>query len=157
MPGTAPVLEASGGEIPWRDAVAALLPGRFEWLPGPSLSLAATPPPPSGLYLCRVFATRAYVWPHSVGASSVLSSHPCGYALVRLTFPARLAPAPLPFAAFCPPTLLRAGPGGAPVPPAVRLSQCARVTGWLPCVYRHPQGGESEGATAVSDVPGWCP
>ena len=61
---------------------------------------------------------RGPTWPHSVGASSVLSSDPWGCALVRLAFPARLAPAPLPFAAFCAPMLLGAGPGGAPVPPA---------------------------------------
>ena len=39
------MLEAPGSEIPWRDAEAASLPGRCEWLPGPSLSLAAAPPP----------------------------------------------------------------------------------------------------------------
>lgn len=49
--GTAPLLEAPGSEIPWRDAEAASLPGRCERLPGPSLSLAAAPPPPSVLYL----------------------------------------------------------------------------------------------------------
>ena len=34
--GTAPALEASCGEIPWRDAEAASLPGHSEWLLGPS-------------------------------------------------------------------------------------------------------------------------
>ena len=59
--GTAPVLEAPGSEIPWRDAEAASLPGHCEWLPGPSLSLGAAPPPPWVPCLCRVFATGAYV------------------------------------------------------------------------------------------------
>ena len=59
--GTTPVLEASGDSIPWWDAEAASLLGRFEWLPGPSLSLEATPPPLSVLCLCCVFATWAYV------------------------------------------------------------------------------------------------
>lgn len=59
--GTTPVLEASGGEIPWHDWEADSLPGRFECLPGPSLSLAATPPPPLVLCICRVFATGTNV------------------------------------------------------------------------------------------------
>ena len=38
------------------------------------------------------------------------------------------------------------------MPPAVGSSECVRVTGWLPCLYRHPWAVGSEGAMAVPDV-----
>ena len=34
--GSAPALEVSCGQIPWRDAEAASLQGHSEWLPAPS-------------------------------------------------------------------------------------------------------------------------
>ena len=109
-------------------------------------------------YASATFMPRGPTWQHSIGASSILSSDPWGCALVRLAFPACLAPSPLPFASFCPLMLLRAGPGRAPeppsvMPPALRSSKCAQVTALLPCLYRHPWRGGSEGATAIPDVP----
>ena len=82
--GTAPMLEASGGEIPWCDPEA--VPDRLEWLPGHSLSLAATPPP---LSVCATATALRHVptWLRSVSASSILSADPQGCALVCLTSP----------------------------------------------------------------------
>ena len=82
--GTTPMLEASGSEIPWCDPEA--VPDRLEWLPGHSLSLAATPPPPP---VCATPASLRHVptWLRSLSASSVLSADAQGCTLVCLTSP----------------------------------------------------------------------
>ena len=69
------------GEIPWCDPEA--VPDHLEWLPGHSLSLAATPPP---LPVCATAASLAPgpTWLRSVSDSSVLSADPQGCALVCL-------------------------------------------------------------------------
>ena len=82
--GTAPVLEASGGEIPWCDPEG--VPDHLECLPRHSLSLGATPPPPP---VCATAASLAHgpTWLRSVSDSSVLSADPNGCALVCLASP----------------------------------------------------------------------
>ena len=82
--GTAPMLEASSGEIPWCDPEA--VPDHLEWLPGHSLSLAATPSPPP---VCATAASLQHgpTWLRSVSASSVLSADPKSCALVCLASP----------------------------------------------------------------------
>ncbi|XDA81468.1 hypothetical protein R6Z07F_011398 [Ovis aries] len=92
-------------------------------------------------------------WPYAVGASSVPSSDPWGCTLVHLASPARLGPALLTFAPsvhrccrvldqeerLCP---------RRPCPPmAVCSSECARVTCWLPCLYRRPPGPGDGGSS----------
>ena len=59
--GTAPVLEASGREIPRHAPAADLLSGLFERPWGPSRWREATPPPRPVLCCCHVFATSANV------------------------------------------------------------------------------------------------
>ena len=80
------MLEASSGEIPWCDPEA--VPDRLEWLPGHTLSLAATPPPPP---VCATAASLRHgpTWLRSVSASSVLSADPKSCALVCLASPSQ--------------------------------------------------------------------
>ena len=56
--GSAPALEVSCGQIPWRDAEAASLPGHSEWLPAPLAVAGGHPTSTVGsmplLHLCHV-------------------------------------------------------------------------------------------------------
>ena len=112
--GTAPVLEASGHEIPRHAPAADLLSGLFERPWGPSRWREATPPPRPVLCCCHVFATSA----------NVAAPHRCPSLSVRQPLPScLLIPGPSP------------GASCSPGPPrsrsfARRLSQSADVLPW---------------------------
>ena len=158
--GTAPMLKASGGDIPRCDPEA--VPDHLECLPGHSLSLAATPPPPQ---VCATAASLAHgpTWLRSVSDSSVLSADPHGCALVCLA--SRGQPWPCSVALY---HLLstdivtcwkRRSTRAPDILTLKRVCMSAQSPAGCRACTAAPLGcgGGSKGATAVPDVPGWCP
>lgn len=161
---TAPMVEASGGETPWRARAADSRWRLVLNVPGP-LAMARDSPTQQPLLRRRhVFATPAYLAAPRGSLSPSVGPPTRRAAPGAVRIASRRGPAPLPDAEACPPTSFSAGRGGAPCPAAPCSGRSRARVGSPPAVVDRPRAradrpraGESGSASAGPDATGGCP